>query len=195
MEAAIATFLRELHEWGRMHDAGEPEHARRMRNLQPETARLVSILVRSGRRTNLLEIGTSNGYSTIWLAWATLETGGRVTSIDIDGERLAMAEANLNRVGLRERVTLVRGDATQILASLPGPFDFVFFDADRSRFPAQFNLVIPKLVPGALVLADNALSHPDEIAPYLALVGSRADFDHAVVAVGKGLSVAYKRIA
>jgi len=103
-----------------------------------------------------------------------------------------MADANLRRAGLRDRVDLMIGDATEIVERLDGPFDFVFFDADRTSAPAQLQILLPKLIPGALVLADNVNSHPDQIADYLAAVQSLPNFDHMIIPVGKGLSVAYK---
>jgi predicted O-methyltransferase YrrM len=116
--------------------------------------------------------------------------GGSVISIDADAAKHALADANLRRAGLRDLVDLRQGEATAIVATLPGPFDFVFFDADRRSAPAQLELLLPRLTPGALVLADNALSHPEEIAGYLAAVAGRSEFDHMIVPVGKGLSVA-----
>jgi predicted O-methyltransferase YrrM len=192
METAIRDLLSELEAWGRENDAQEEIHSKKMLNLEPDTARLIGILIRASQRKRLLEVGTSNGYSTIWLAWAARATGGRVTSIERNADKQAMAEANLRRAGLRDRVDLLLGDATEVIAALPGPFDFVLFDADRISAPDQLKLLLPRLLPGAMVLADNALSHPAEIAPYLKAVEALADFDHMVVPVGKGLSLAYK---
>ena len=169
-------FLAELYEIGRQHDAHDQERSKKMLNLEPDTARFLYILLRSSRRTRILEIGTSNGYSTIWLAWAASATGGHVVSIDRDAHKQVLAEANLLRAELREVVDLVCGDATQVVADLPGPFDCVFFDADRYSAPAQLNLLLPKLTPGALLLADNALSHPGEIAAYLHLITFPVEF-------------------
>jgi len=95
-------------------------------------------------------------------------------------------------VGLREVVDLRRGDATGLVASLAGPFDCVFFDADRYSAPAQLHALLPKLTPDVLLLADNALSHPDEIAGYLRALEALPDFERVVVPAGKGLSVAYR---
>src|SRR5258708_24273373 len=83
-EADIRVFLIELYETGQQSDAQEQERGKKMLNLEPETAQFLNILIRSSRRTRLLEIGTSNGYSTIWLAWAASLRGGRVISIDLD---------------------------------------------------------------------------------------------------------------
>ena len=191
-DSDIRTLLTELYAAGQLNDAREQERSKKMLNLEPDTAQFVHILIRSSRRTRLLEIGTSNGYSTIWLAWAARATGGHITSIDRNADKQAQADANLRHAGLRERVDLLCGDATEIVASLPGPFDCVFFDADRLSAPTQLALLVPKLAPDALILADNVLSHPDEIAGYLAALEALSEFDRVIVPIGKGLSVAYR---
>ena len=191
-DAAIRAFLTELYEAGQRNDAQEQERSKKMLNLEPETAQLLHIMLRSSRRTRLLEIGTSNGYSTIWLAWAASATGGSVISIDRDAHKQALADEHLRHVGLRERVNLRCGDATEIIGELTGPFDCVFFDADRFSAPAQLTLLLPKLTPDALLLADNVLSHPDEIAGYLQALEGLSQFERVIVPIGKGLSVAYR---
>ncbi|SRR6266851_297132 len=188
MEASLRQLLTELAEAGRHHDAQEPDHSRKMLNLEPATARLLS-----SRRTRLLEIGTSNGYSTIWLAWATRPVGGHVTSIEREAHKLALADANLRQAGLREVVDLIHGDATQVVATLAGPFDCVFFDADRKSAPSQLALLLTKLTAEVFLLADNALSHPQEIAAYLAAVQALPQFEHLIIPIGKGLSMAYRQ--
>lgn len=192
MESHIQTLLDELYAAGEVNDAQEQERGKKMLNLEPDTARLMSMLVRSCQRKRVLEIGTSNGYSTIWLAWSVSATGGRVLSIDRDEQKQMQADANLRRAQLREFVDLFHGDATGIVAGIPGKFDFVFFDADRWSAPQQLELLLPKLTPDVFVLADNVLSHPDEIAGYLAVVKALPDCEHMVVPIGKGLSIAYR---
>jgi predicted O-methyltransferase YrrM len=193
MEASLRQLLTELEEAGRHHDAQEPDHSRKMLNLEPATVHLLSMLVRSSRRTRLLEIGTSNGYSTIWLAWATHLMGGHVTSIEREAHKLSLADGNLRQAGLREVVDLIHGDATQVVATLAGPFDCVFFDADRKSAPSQLALLLPKLTAEVFLLADNALSHPQEIAAYLAAVQALPQFEHLIIPIGKGLSMAYRQ--
>jgi predicted O-methyltransferase YrrM len=192
MSPELRTLLKQLEEHGRAHDARESEHSRRLLNLEPETAELVSILARSSGARRALEIGTSNGYSTIWLAASIGPAGGRVVSVDRSGEKQGMARENLSQAGLSEYVDLRCGDATEVVRTLTGPFDLVLFDADRKSAPAQLNLLLPKLAATAFVLADNVLSHPAEIADYLVMLKGLLQFRHVVVPIGKGLSIAFK---
>jgi predicted O-methyltransferase YrrM len=191
MNPEIRIFLKQLEEHARTHDAQEPEHSRKLLNLEPETAEIVSILARSSRARHILEIGTSNGYSTIWLAASVGPEGGHVISIDRSREKHRMAQDNLLTASLSQYVDLRLGDATEVIQTLPGPFDFVFFDADRTSAPGQLTLLLPKLAPQALILADNVLSHPEEIAGYLRMVKSLEHLQHVLIPVGKGLSVAF----
>lgn len=193
MDEHMRHLFGEVERWGQEHDAHQVEHSRKMLNLEPPTAQLLSILVQNGQRTRLLEIGTSNGYSTIWLAWAAHQTGGHVISIEHAADKQAMAATNLQRAGLRALVTLYLGDATEVLRDVSGPFDVVFLDADRRQYPAQLPLIVARLMPNALLLADNVHSHPQEIAPYLEALRSYQVFEHVIVSVSKDLSVALKR--
>src|SRR3712207_1669926 len=131
MDDKLRRLLDDLSATGRDHEAREAVHGRRLLNLEPDTAQLLAILVRNGRRRRMLEIGTSNGYSTIWLAWALQPLGGRLISVERDAAKQAQADANLCRADLRGQVELILGDATAAVAAMPGPFDGVFFDADR----------------------------------------------------------------
>jgi predicted O-methyltransferase YrrM len=188
----LVELLAAIEQQGRENDERESDRVRKMLNLEPDTAKLLNILARSSGARRVLEIGTSNGYSTIWLASAVAETGGKIISIERSPEKQAMARENLGRAGLLDRVELRLGDATAIVRELTGPFDFVFFDADRITAPEQLRLLLPKLAPGVFVLSDNVLSHPAEIAGYLAVVATLEGFEHTVVPVGKGLSLAYR---
>lgn len=192
MDPQLRELLNELHQQGEANDASHSAYNQRMMNLEPATAQLISLLVRSSKRTRILEIGTSNGYSTTWLAWSAQQTGGHVTSVDREASKQTLADANLRKAGLRELVELRCGDATEIVASLPGPFDCVFFDADRLSAPAQLALLLPRLTPDCLLMADNARSHPNEIAGYIEAIQKLPNCEHIVIPVGKGLSVAYR---
>jgi predicted O-methyltransferase YrrM len=192
MDTNTKEVLRELYEEGKRNDEREQDRTKKMLNLEPETAQFLSMLVRSSQRKSLLEIGTSNGYSTIWLAWALKAIGGHVTSIDRNKQKHLLAEENIRKAQLYSVVTLLSGDATEIIPQLTGPFDCLFFDADRISAPAQLALLLPKLAPNALILADNVSSHPNEIANYIAALEALPQFEKLVVPIGKGLSIAYR---
>jgi len=193
-EGAIEPLLAELEELGRENDKRASERRYKLLNLDRATAQLIWLLLQSSRRRSVLEIGTSNGYSTIWLAEALRRTAdARLVSIERFPEKLAQARQNLDRAGLITRVELIEGDATEIVRALAPPFDCVFFDADRISAPAQLEILLPKLTADALLLADNVLSHPQEVAEYRTMVERLPGFIWTVVPVGKGLHIAWRR--
>src|SRR3954468_1226951 len=100
MDASLEALLDELYREGREHDAGKEDRLERLRNVEPETAALLSVLVRATGARRILEIGSSNGYSTVWLAEAARATGGGLVSVEVDPDRTAEARANLERAGL-----------------------------------------------------------------------------------------------
>jgi predicted O-methyltransferase YrrM len=192
MEQRLRELLQEMERQGKENDARESERPRMMLNLEPASAQLISILVRASGVTRGLEVGTSNAYSTIWLAWSLAPVNGRIISIDRNPDKHTLAHENLRRANLFDHVELLTGDAVEIVRQLSGPFDLVFLDADRRMFPEVMKNLLPKLAPKALVIADNVLSHAEDIAEYLKLISSLEDFQHTIVPVGKGLSIAYR---
>jgi predicted O-methyltransferase YrrM len=119
VKASLDSLLAELIEFGRSYDAARPDRRERLRNLEPESARLLSLLARVIAARRVLELGTSNGYSTLWLADAVADAGGRVTTVELDPERARMAQENFARAGLEESIELRVGDAAEILATSP----------------------------------------------------------------------------
>ena len=192
MDATLSAFLDELAYFGDDNDARETELPKRMLNITPDTGRLLWILIRSSRATRILEIGTSDAYSTIWLADAAGATGGRVVTLEADPGKIVLARDNLRRAGCADRVEIIAGRAVETLSTLPGPFDFVFLDADRANYLTYLEMVLPKVVAGGLIVADNVTSHPEELAAYLARVKSHPALFSVTVPVGKGEEVSYK---
>ena len=186
------TLLEELAHFGRDNDARETERPRRMLNITPDTGRLLWILVRSTRATRILEVGTSNAYSTLWLADAVRSTGGRVITLERDPNKVRMARENVNRAGVGDRIEIVEGSAAESLRALPGPFDLVFLDADRANYLTYLELVVPKLVGGGLLVADNVTSHAQELQEYLARVKSHPELFSVTVPIGNGEEIALK---
>jgi predicted O-methyltransferase YrrM len=190
----LDALLRQLEEEGQAHDASQSEHRNKRLNLEAPTARLLQLLILSGRRRRVLEIGTSNGFSALWIAEALRRIPGAqpLITIERDPDRAAEARRNLTRARLDAWVDIRIGQATPIVAELPGPFDTVFYDADRITAPEQLALLLPKLEPDVLLRADNALSHPNEIGAYLDAVSHLPGFVTATVPVGKGLHIAHR---
>jgi len=192
MDQTLAAVLDELARFGDDNDARETARARRMLNITPDTGRLLWILIRSSRASRILEVGTSNAYSTIWLADAARGTGGRVITLEADADKVRLARENLARAGVADLVQIVHGKAADSLRELPGPFDFAFLDADRQSYATYLDLVMPKLAPGALLVADNVVSHASELIDYLARVKSSPGLFSVTVPVGKGEEISWK---
>ena len=192
MNDALIALLDRLARFGDEHDAREAERSRKMLNITPDTGRFLWILVRAHRATRILEIGTSNAYSTIWLADAARETSGRVITLEHNPDKIALARANLAEAGLAEHVDLREGDAAETLAQVSGPFDLVLLDADRPQYLIYFELVFPKLVSGGLLVADNVVSHAKELAAYLTRVKSHPGLFSVTVPIGKGEELSFK---
>ncbi len=192
MNDTLTALLDRLSHFGEMHDAQEVPHSRKMLNITPDTGRLLWILVRTRRATRILEVGTSNAYSTIWLADAAREISGQVITLERSPDKVAHARANLSEAGLAEYVDLKEGDAAEALKQLSGPFDLVFLDADRPQYLTYFELVFPKLVSGGLLVADNAVSHAHELAAYLTRVKADPRLFSVTLPVGKGEELSFK---
>jgi predicted O-methyltransferase YrrM len=195
IDAQTRKILQNVESFGHSNDAQETDRARRMLNLERNTAELIQILVLSSNRRRILEIGTSNGYSALWLGAAlrTIPGAQPLVTIERDAGKVRQARLNIASAGLSETITVHQGSATEIIGTLPGPFDCVFFDADRLSAPEQLRLLLSKLERDVLLLADNIISHPAEVAGYLAEFEHLPEFVTTTVPVGKGLHIAHRR--
>lgn len=126
-------------------------------NVPEEDGRILHDLVRERRFTRALEIGTSTGHSSVWIAWALARTGGRLVTLEIDPGRHATALRHFAEAGLADRIDARLGDAHQLVKELPGPFDFVFSDADKDWYLQYFKDLEPKLAVGGCFTAHNVL--------------------------------------
>jgi predicted O-methyltransferase YrrM len=187
-DAARRAIADALYAAGREHDAAQADRLERFRNVEPETAALLGVLVRARAAPRVLEIGTSNGYSTIWLADAAQATKGSLVSLEIDPARSALARAHLARAGLDDVADLRTADAGEALAAFPDDaFDLVFLDAERPAYPGYWPDLVRTLVPGGLLAVDNVLSHAAEVEPFRRLVAADARVTPALVPTGAGV--------
>jgi predicted O-methyltransferase YrrM len=169
--------------------AGLPS-SQRTRNIDRETGRWLHLLALATGARRMLEIGSSNAVSTIWLASAAQATGGYVTGTEILPARAAQANANLAEAGLDAFAHIVPGDARKSVTTLPGPLDLVFIDAEKNDYAAHFLALIGLVRPGGLILADNVVSH--DISAYQELLRGRGDVETVTVPIARGIEFTVK---
>ena len=193
MTESLQVLLSELERFGEANDNATAERPRRMLNITRDTGEFLSVLVQATSAQRVLEIGTSNGYSTLWLASATRVTGGAVTTVEIADYKVGLARQNFSRSGLAASITLVQDDAGRVLERAgDASFDLVFLDAERPEYPGWWPHLKRVLRPGGLLVVDNATSHPEQVAPFVALVKADTDFTTSLVPVGNGEFLAVK---
>jgi predicted O-methyltransferase YrrM len=174
-------------------DASERERGlppeQRARQVEPTTGRFLFSLVAPQTDCEVLEIGGSRGYSTIWLAAGVRYLGGRVLSLEHDPAKLEVRRRNVEEAGLEEWVELVDGDAFEQLPRIDDVFDVVFIDAEKDDYEELFRLARDKAEPGALFVADNVLSHPDPLAQYSAARQADPTLLSVTVPLDRGLEL------
>jgi predicted O-methyltransferase YrrM len=181
-------FADVLYAAGREHDAQHADRLARWRNVEPETAAMLNVLVRAKTAKRVLEIGTSHGYSTIWLADAVEATGGHVTSLEVEPARTALARENLAAAGLENHVDLRTEDAGRALRAAPDDaYDVIFLDAERDAYTSYWHDLVRILKPGGLLAVDNVISHAAEVEDFRAIVESDERVTAALVPIGAGV--------
>lgn len=158
----------------------------RLRQISPEVGRFLHTIVLARQPHTIVEIGTSGGYSTIWLSLAARDVGASVTTLEIDPKKIAAATANLREAGLDSIATIVPGDAAVYLRGRREAVDFFFLDAEKEDYTAYLEMIVPLLSPGGVLVADNLLSHEEELAPFRDRALGDARLAGLVVPIGRG---------
>ncbi len=161
----------------------------RSRAVAPTTGRFLFSLVAPQTACEVLEIGGSRAYSTIWFGAGVRYLGGRVVSLEIDPDKFDARRRNVADAGLDEWVELVEGDAFELLPAMEEAWDVVFLDAEKEDYERLFALVREKLEPGALVVADNVVSHPDPLAEYSRARQADPTLSSVTVPLDRGLEL------
>jgi predicted O-methyltransferase YrrM len=169
---------------------GTPK-ARRLRQIPPETGKLLALLAAGAPPGLVLEIGTSGGYSSLWLTLACRERGDRLVTFEEDVDKVSLARQTFHLTGVEHLVQVVQGNALDLLPQYPG-VAFCFLDIEKDAYLACYQSVVPNLVPGGLLCADNVISHASELEQFLEDVHSDSRLDALVVPVGKGVLVCRK---
>lgn len=187
LPTSLKALLKELETFGIVHDAAPDNRARRLLNITHDTGEFLAVLVRAMGARRVLEVGTSNGYSTLWLASAAQGINGSVTTVELSAAKVAMARENFARAGLQARIVQVEGQAGDFLASsVDESFDLVFLDAERGAYLGWLPQIERILRPGGLVVVDNATSHAQELAPFMQALRCASGWSTSLVPVGKG---------
>ena len=193
LPTSLKALLKELETHGVSHDAAPANRARRLLNITHDTGEFLAVLVRAMGARRVLEIGTSNGYSTLWLADAAQGINGSVTTVELSAEKVALARENFARASLQDRIVQVEGQAADFLASSADEsFDLIFLDSERSAYLGWLPQIERLLRPGGLVVVDNATSHAQELAPFMQALRCAPGWSTSLVPVGKGEFLATK---
>lgn len=194
MKPERVRLLEELAEFGQHNDSLHQQRALRMLNITPDTGEFLQVLVHATQARQILEIGTSNGYSTIWLADAVEPLAGKVTTLEYAADKVEMAATNFAKAGVQDWIQQVQGDAGVYLQQAEsGSVDLLFLDSERSQYLAWWPDLKRVLAAGATLVVDNATSHAAEMQSFIELVKGDSDFVCCTVPVGNGEFLATRR--
>lgn len=194
MQIYIQNILSELEVYGKTNDLVSSNRNEKMLNITPDTGAFLSVIVQASKAKRILEIGTSNGYSTIWLASAAANIGGKVTTVEIQEHKIKKAEINFAKSGLSEKIQLIQGDAGKFLnSSGANSFDLIFLDSERNQYVEWLSEIFRVLAPGGLLIVDNAISHKNELTEFKIQI-EKNGFENSLVPIGNGEFVVLKPI-
>lgn len=148
-----------------------------MLSVPPEDGMVLRLLAESTDARNVVEIGTSNGYASIWFCLALRTTGGKLTTFEIDSQRASLARENFKRAGVDKLVTIIEGDAHEKVTMLKEPIDIVFLDADKDGYLDYLNKLLPLVRPGGLILAHNTTDVGSQMQDYLEAVTTNPELE------------------
>ena len=167
------------------------ERLQRLRQIPAETGKFIAMLLACAPEGDYIEIGTSAGYSTLWFALACRTLGRKITTFEVLEEKAKLAEETFRVAGVEDLVDLVRGDARKHLQNY-NDISFCFLDAEKEDYADFYEMVIPKMVNGGILVADNVISHAETLKPTLDRALSDERVDALVVPIGKGELVCRK---
>lgn len=177
-----------LYQQFQAHDQAHSDRLKRYRNIEPESAELLNVLIRAQQSKRILEIGTSTGYSTLWLAYAAQATSAKIITLEIDAERSELAHQNAVDFSLDRFVEFLVSDAQDYLRQTTEKFDFILLDAERDAYCDYWNY-LPQILKekGGLLVVDNVVSHESEVKDFLNLVRDNSKFSTTTLPIGAGL--------
>lgn len=188
MSETFQKRMQELHQSFIKFDALQKDRIQRYRNIEPDSALFLAMQVRIQQSKNILEIGTSTGYSTLWLANAAQTSQGHVTTLEIDPARTQQAQQYANELQLSEVIDFWVGDAQSFLEKAEQQYDFILLDAERDAYMDYWQYLPHMLHPkNGVIFVDNVISHAAEVQQFIALVKSDERFMSMTLSIGSGL--------
>lgn len=166
--------------------------AKQYTNIAPENGQFLSILIQSIQAQKVLEVGTSNGYSTLWLAAALKKTGGTLVTLEFDETRAELARTHLREAALDSIAEVHVGNALAEIPKFGGPFDLVFLDAEKSEYQRYLELALPSIRPGGLIVADDTVTMRDEMPDYVEFVFNTPLLHSVDIPLDDGIILSYK---
>ncbi|GAB4429471.1 MAG: O-methyltransferase [Anaerolineae bacterium] len=160
--------------------------------LDPDAAKFVSLVAVSKHAKTIYEVGTGSGYSTLWLAYAALATGGKVISCEIDPAKAAEAQANVDKAGMAAYVEILTGDARELLRHRDEPVDLLFIDADYGQYETYFDVVYKQMGVGSTIIADDVVEAENDLADYTTYVQNHPNLESVTLPLGHGLEFSVK---
>ena len=188
---AILTQMRRLEEIDARDRTDGTSRMARLRQIPPNTGRFIALMAASAPPGQMIEIGTSAGYSTLWLALAARQRECKVVTFELLDEKIALARETFDLAQVKDVVELQQGDARELLTGEES-FAFCFLDAEKEHYPDCYDLIVPKLAPGGILVADNVISHADDLQPFVENAEADPRVDSVVVPIGKGELVCRK---
>lgn len=161
-------------------------------NISHESANFLNMLIKISGAKNIVEVGTSNGYSGIWIAKALKKTGGHLTTIEYYEKRIVLALENFKKCEVDDIITIKQGSACEVLETLNDEFDFAFIDANKSEYIKYFELIDPKLKKGGIIVADNITSHAEKVATFVEKIKSDPNYQVEILDFPGGMLLAHK---
>lgn len=162
-------------------------------NISRASANFLNMLIKISGAKNVVEVGTSNGYSGIWLAKALKENSGHLTTIEYWEKRIVLAQENFKKCSVDNLITIKQGDASEILESLDFTMDFAFIDANKSEYIKYFEIIDKKLKKGGIIAADNITSHPEKVASFVEKIKSDTNYQVEILDLPAGMLIGYKQ--
>lgn len=188
MDAHQQQKLQQLYQQFQAFDAEQSNRLARYRNIEPESGQFLAMLITLQQSKRVLEIGTSTGYSTLWLADALKSTHGQMVTLELDAIRSQQAQGYAEQFALADRIEFWVGDAQQYLQHCSASFDFILLDAERDAYVAYWSdlkrLLSEK---SAVLLVDNVLSHATEVKDFIELIQQENQYRLSIVPMGAGL--------